>query len=732
MICKLYYRITLIQLSLILLTCPAFTQVPKLVINEVMTSNTVTVKDRNNNYSDWVEIYNCGNVAVNLAGMFFTDDENDPLKCRIRNDIPAKTTIPPGSARIFWFDRNPGLGVTHIDMKLGSIKEYIALYAADSVTLIDELRLIDQKTDISYGRKPDGTGGFFYFKKPTPGKVNSTKGFPGFVPEVEIHPNGGFYTDPVTVKLKTGEKADIYYTLDGTNPAAANGILYDKPFEVSRTTVVRAIALIENYLPLNIGTETYFIGESFSLPVVSLATNNYSMFSSTDPGQNIYTESPANVEYYDTTGRCIFNTGAGIRLVGKAIRNYPQKSVSVRFRSSYGVDNIKYRLFDDKEESRYYAFLLRNSGNDWSGTLFKDALMHRLVNGTTHIDCQGYRPAVVFINGNYWGIHNIREKINKYYVVSNHKRIDPENIDMFEFGSLPIQGDQKHWKSLMKIVKNNDLSDDLYYNQVLQMIDVDNFIDYQIAEIFYANCDWPMANMKYWRPHTEGGKWRWILFDTDLAFDKDKRFCPGHNNTLEYALGVNNCHLPHLTNSLKASTVLLRKLMENETFRAQFINRFADLLNTIFETEHVISTIRGLKAGIEREMPRHIGCWKSSGKGIAGMTAWESNIEKMIVFAKERPDTMRRFISNRFSLEGTSTLEVAVNEGGKVKVNTIVPETYPWKGKYFRKNEITLTAIPDNYSYKFIEWSDGVRDRERRLTVKEDIKLEAVFERYTD
>lgn len=707
----------------------SFSQDTILYINEILSSNENINKDRYNEFDDWIEIYNPNTFSVNLGGMYVSNNEANLKQCQIVETMAGVTTLQPGEFKILWCDNNSSQGPLHVNLKLSSKGETIFLTSKDGKTIFDKVSFESQRIDISYGRFPNGKNDFFYFLKPTPKKSNQeSNNYTGICKNPKLSLNGGFYNKPIIVDIEKDKNTQVYYSTDGSIPDEKKGKLFTKAIAIDSTTVLRLKSYEAGKIPSTLFSETYFINENFTLPVVSLTTNDLNVFTNTDPKINIYKEKPINIEFFDINKEHIFNTLSGFRMVGKAIRNYPQKSYSIRFRSSYGISNVNYKFFQLKPKSKYFSLLLRNSGNDCAYTMFKDALLHTLVMEKTNIDCQGYQPVVVFINGKYWGISNLREKINKYYVASNHKAVDFENIDMIEWGSKPIQGNNKHYSKLLSFIKANDLKISTNYDTVKTMIDIDNFIDYQIAEIFYANTDWPMANMKYWRPRTKDGKWRWIMFDTDLAFDKNKTRCKGHHNTLDYAVGINNCHLPHLTNSLYESTILLRKLIANEDFKLKFVNRFCDLMNTIFTSENILAKINELKSGLEPEIDNHIRRWGKNG-GIPNRASWNSNISKFEIFAQERPDTMRMFINDKFLLGGNKSIEFNISDTqtGKIKINTIIPDNYPFSGIYFNSLPIEIEAI-SNEGYKFVKWSDGDKSNSRKILPKDFDTITAIFE----
>lgn len=694
---------------LLLIDLQAFGQWEHLVINEVMAVNVSSMHDRKREYDDWIEFYNSGTESANLGGCFLSDDREKLTKYRFTDTLMYITIMGGGSQRTFWLDKQPAQGPDHLGLKLSAKGETLYLTAPDSVTIIDSMQFGQQLPDRSFGRIGDGSTQLGYLEKPTPRNPNSTTGFLGISTPVVFSKTGGFCTDAFRVTI-TGKKGEqIYYTTDGTAPTAQSP-KYTNGITVAKSAVVRAVAIGPNMLPSAVVSQSYLFEKPGTMATVSIGTNHYDMFQSTDAKLNIYKEVPVSVEFYEPDGTQGFDVNAGMRLVGKAIRNYPQKSISLHLRSSYGASKVKYDLFPDKEPGTWHTMLLRNSGNDWSKTLMRDALMHRLVSEGTAIDFQGYRPTRVFINGDYWGIHNLREKICRHYIASNHPEVDDGSIDMIEFMTGALRGNTKSYDALVKFVADNDMKDDSLFAEAASQVDLDNFIDYQLAEIFYANTDWPMANMKYWKPRVNNGKWRWILFDTDLAFELDKRRCPGHHNSIAYALGVNNCHLDIFDSGLTESTTLLRGFVANDAFRTRFLLRFADLLNSNFSTPNVVATIEGIKAELQPEMERHVNRWKP--KGIGNLKRWDQNIGVLLQFARERPDTLRGFFQEQFKLSAPVPLRVEIEgaEGGTVQVNSLAISAASWDGLYFPEMAVPVTAIPKE-GWKFAGWSGAAKGK---------------------
>ena len=382
-------------------------------INEFQAYNASSyLNQETGNYSDWIEIYNDGDYNVDLGGYSMTNGINEPFKWM----IPYGFLIPPKGYLLIWADKlNYDL---HSNFSLKGKGGQILLYDSSN-EVVDSVSYDLQYPDISFGR--DGVDyNWCFLEEPTPGENN-----PGPISTVEISQEpivslqGGFYAGPQLVELTSiVSEAIIRYTVDGSRPTQSS-VVYTDAIHINETTVLRAASFEEDLRPSKTITNTYFIDTDFSLPVVSIATNNENLW---DEQIGIYTqdnctedwERPVNIEFYDTNGSRGFSHLAGINIHGGYNQILPMKSLAVWARNKYETDKIEYKLFKDKPVDQFTSFILRNSGNDWAYSMLRDGLMHTIVKGRMDIDYQEYQPADVFINGEYWGIHNIREKINEH------------------------------------------------------------------------------------------------------------------------------------------------------------------------------------------------------------------------------------------------------------------------------------------------------------------------------
>ncbi len=496
--------------------------------------------------------------------------------------------------------------------------------------------------------------------------------------------------------------------------------------------MIRARVFDEDKLPGEVKTNTYFLNEESSIPIISISTNADNFFGG---GQGIYVEGyrgitglcseipvnwnrdwerPINIEYYTTDGLQVINQLAGTKISGGCSRISNFKSLALYARKRYGDDSFSYQFFSTKAVSEFKGLVLRNSGNDAGYSLLRDGFMQSLVMGKMDIDYLGYQPANVFINGEYWGILNVREKINEHYVASNYS-IDPEQIDMlekeafFDWGEV-ICGVGDLYADLIDYVDKNDLSLEANYKHVSTLMDVEEFLNYYLAEIYFENEDWPQNNIKYWRYHGEGGKWRWILFDTDFGWG----LYPNSGNSLQWATRG------------ATDDKLVRALLENENFRNEFIQRMAGFMNTVFHPDTAIAILDSIAGILRAEIPRHAQKW-----GSPNMDEFEyQTTNKMPKFAATRPDSMRMFMNYKFGISGLSTLSVRVSDPRKGSVQAAgvsLPDQF--SGLYFRNVPLRIVAVPKpGYTFSHWEGSSSSFSSTIYLDIISDDSIKAVFE----
>ena len=456
-------------------------------------------------------------------------------------------------------------------------------------------------------------------------------------------------------------------------------------------------------------------------------------------------ERPVSIEYFDPSGNRLVAQNGGVRINGAYARSFRQKALRLYADDWYGgSDRFTLEFFPglkDSVESKpivnFKTLILRNSGHDQDFSMFKDVMIQTLVKHTS-LDTQAYRPVIVFLNGEYWGIHDLQERLDANYLAA-HYQVDPNKVVILTGNSrlnTGEAGDEAHYQALLDYIGSHRITDPQVYSYVATQMDIENYIDYLSTEIFIGNGDWPHNNIKYWRyktdayhpdaPYGQDGRWRWILFDTEASFDifADGQIADKHK-TLERIL--------FKSEKLEWSVFLMRSLLENSDFRTRFINRFADHLNTTFTPERVISIIDEMQAAIAPEMPEHIRRWRTMEDS---MVVWRRNVDKMRTFAQLQPDFVRQHIVDNFGLSGTAMITLLTDSTrGHIRINTLdiqsdtpgVADAENWSGTYFEGVPITLSAIP-NPGYQFAGW-EGVElsNPDISLTLTESITLRANF-----
>ena len=531
----------------------------------------------------------------------------------------------------------------------------------------------------------------------------------------------------------------------------------------------------------------------YSLPVVSLVTDSLSFFDHEtgiyipgkryedfwftppwgSPHANYFYrgedwERPASFEFFETGGERVLAHDIGIRIHGGMSRALAMKSLRLYARSEYGTPRFEHPFFDhpdahprhgerplaDKHrEASYNRLILRNSGQDFYRytTMFRDAMIQGLVDHL-NFDTQSYRPAVVFINGEYWGIMNIRERYDRHYLSRAHG-IDPDRIDYMSGFATVKEGSSVHFRAYRDYLSQHDITDSVHFAHVGTMLDIDNFIDYNITNIYANNQDWPGNNRDFFRHQTEfdpddpgagsgrDGRWRYMLIDTDFSFGHQGSPPRPHDDTylnmLAIATGTPSTDAPNPA----WSTFELRRLLENDQFRSQFINRFAGLLNTVFSPAYVVAHISHYERLLEPVIEEHISRWSYPST----MTAWRSHIRVMDYFGTHRAHHVRRHMMEQFEeLEDTVRVHLDVFsdaqgvDGGHIRIHHLdihpdtpgVPEqAYPWTGIYFRDYPVELTAVPAE-GFRFAGWMEfpDHPDSVLQIIPGGDIGVTALFE----
>lgn len=620
----------------------------------------------------------------------------------------------------------------HTNFKLNASGEFLILSNANG-EIEDSLNTRKQISDISFGRFPNGSENLFFFGSPTPGKRNIDNGFTEFLKPPIFSVPRGFYAIPFFLDITNPNSTGIIrYTLDGSAPNKYSTV-YTNQLVVSGTSVIRAKIFSDSLFSSRYETHTYFVNQEQRLPIISLTTNPEHFFDSDSGiyvlgpnaesenpnfGANFWQdwERPIHVEFFEENQKFGFEIDLGVKIFGQWSRANRQKSLAFYARGKYGYSEINYKLFPNSELNKFQSFILRNSGNDWSYTMIRDPLMGEIVS-PLNIDRQMYRPVVVYLNGEYWGIHNLREKVNKHFLESHHG-ISSDDINIIENGFNLVNGEKENYEEFYNSLNNIDMTTESAFEYIDSKIDVNEFIDYYLTEIFIDNQDWPGNNIKFWQQNSTNSKWRWILYDTDFGFGIYNQYAY-NQNTLAFALEKNGPGWPNPP----WSTFLLRKFLQNDIFKNLFISRYSTYLNTIFSPNSINKVIDNLTSKIRHEMPQHIERWGNTYPN------WITEINRLRTFANRRTSYLTQYFKSYFNINGEFQLSINQNMGqGIIEITDFEITQSTWNGSFFDDIPLNILAIPAP-KFIFSHWEGDINttDNPVRLITDSDVTLSPVY-----
>jgi hypothetical protein len=596
-----------------------------IIINEILSANANTNYDPDfKEFSDWIELYNDSNETIDISRYYLSDKEDNPTKWQ----IPANTSIQPYSYLLIWADgEDTKQQALHSNFKLSQKGESISLYDRDKI-LIDSIEYGAQEGDISCAKSDSK----IIYMKPSPNAKNNP------AHQQLIHSEkptfllkSGFYEGSQLVELEA--EGDIYYTLDGSHPTQASQP-YNAPIMIDKTTVIRAISIEAEKFPSQAYSQTYLIDEDISLPVMSLSMDEKYLY---DDEIGIYTNfnedwmRAGNVEFIKD-GESKFSENIGIRLHGASSRQLPQKSFAVFFKNKYGKRSLNHSLFIDKPKVKMVkSFILRNTGNDWAFAMMRDTLTHALAKEIGNINYLSSEYIITFVNGEYYGLLNLREKPNKDYIKINNN-ISTKDIDIISTGiqDIAIDGNLVEYHNLINFIKTNSLKEDENYQFVASKVDIDNFINYNILQQYIGNVDWPQNNIKSWKEKTTNAQWSWILYDTDFGFGLYKNLdVPLRSDYTKDTFE----RLYHKVLDNHSEVILYRNLQKNSIFNMKYKQKYLNLLNTIFLPNQINNKITLLKNKIAPEISRHLKKWFDDERTYKD---WEDSVDELYEFANKR------------------------------------------------------------------------------------------------
>lgn len=590
-----------------------------------------------------------------------------------------------------------------------------------SLYLINEFGIIDS---VKYAEVPIGKtwttdkNGKWGIGESSPLEVYSGSVYAGQSEKISL-PASGFYNSPITLQFPAaGTPSETRCEVGGKNPSVNSPVMAGK-ISISRTTVLRCISVKSGMLPSDVINRTYIFEPQPTIASVFLTGEPDSWF---NPDTGIYMEGPnaqnanphfgANywldkeipvfIEFFEPGKRePVFSENAGYEIFGNYSRANPKKSAALVFREKYGKSQLSYTIFPEYPNLKKFKWLvLRNNGSNFYNDYIRDRLATSMTKGLG-VDYQKARPSIVYYNGEYYGIHNIRERSNEYYFETNYG-LNAENIDMLKADNSATHGDASDYLSLISFLKNNGAETKDAYAFVQSKMDVSNFINYVHAELFANNRDWPANNLKKWKTNSPASPWKWFLYDMD--FGMGTTMSEYKNNIFEFATEESGKDWPNGPES----TFLLRTLLKNQEFRLAFINRFPALLATKFSSDSLSALAHSMMNEILPEIPKDQKRWNLSSSKM------NSELGKILDFIGTRQNVILSEMQDFFDLGQIAPVTMSTIGDGYVTVHGLTMPKGRFKVSFFAGTPVVVSAVPGAGGV-FDKWSDGVKDITRLI-----------------
>ncbi len=574
-----------------------------LIINEVMNNNSSYLPQNGNQYYDWVELKNNSGHDINLKDYYLSTNSNNYNMYNLPDKI-----LKSGEVYVIMASGDSNLSNNtyhHANFKISDIE---SLYLTKEDKVIDSLVVAFVPLGYSMGRGNDN--GFYYFSNPTPNSNNGSGiSAVAFIPSLSITP--GIYNETLTLEI-AGNKT-IYYTLDGSTPTTSSYI-YKEPITINKTTVVKAISYQNGKIVSPIVTGSYIVNENHTLPVLSVSLNPSSFNSVQANSWDTNLEVSAYAELYED-GKS-FSIPCGFKLFGGSTRGMAKKSFALKFRKKYGVSSLKYQVFENRDYSEYDTLVIRSGSQDSDFAFIRDTLMTSLVDGVTNLTVQAYKPVILYINGNYWGVYNIREKVDDDFIANNFN-VDGSKASIVRIDNNISTGTADDYRSVLNYLNTHDMSIDSNYKYIKSKLNIESYADYWAAEAWTANND--IINTRFYsHPDIDNGRINMLFYDLDYGMWNVRK------NYFDFTVqeeGMGDYNI---------STAMMRNLMQSKAFRNDYLERISYQYKNVWTEERVTNKIDEIYNTLKPEMERNQKRWGKT------MEDWETNINKLRDYAKNR------------------------------------------------------------------------------------------------
>lgn len=597
----------------------------------------------------------------------------------------------------------------HTNFKISSSGETVYLYDATQ-NLISSLFVNSSDLNNSNGLLPDSSSNVTLFQTATPAASNNAStANSGYLLAPQLSVQSGIYNMSFTVSVSNPNTVpcELRFTTNGSDPTTASALYTGTPISVPSSRVVKVRAFAAGMLPSPIAVSTYLLNVSHHTPILSVVTNSTNLYGTS----GIFThweldwEKNAYVEYFDSTHQLIFSQAAGMQVDGGAggSRSHPQHSFRVELDDPVlGSGPIDYALIPNRAyRDKYSKLYLRNGSNQYLDFPYKDACQTQCMGGASNAYYAAWRPVTVYINGSYFGLYELREKIDAEYLKETDDA-NPDSVDILTQsywggGVLrPTQGSVDDFYYDYNAFLAFDPANANFWDQADQYFDLQYYNDYIIAESWIGNVDWPWNNIKITRSDKSDYRWRFCLIDMELAFNPNG-WTDCYYDHINFMLGQDP-NIPYINIWLRG--------MQNTRFRNYFINRFADLMNTSYAVDRLLNVENSFYNQTVLDMPDEYERWGNPSQIPQQMNDFANRHSEFQFQLMQRTDQVRTNIVTNFGLNGLVdvTLTTVPAGAGRIQISTIIPDSLPWTGVYFDGNPVRLTAIP-NQGYQFAYWS---------------------------
>lgn len=706
---RFFLRVFIIPVFLFLIS-GAGTLHAQLYINEYCATNT-TGSDADNfsEFEDWVELYNAGSSAVSLAGYHMSDNASNPTKWVFPSGSPS---IPAGGfVKVICSGRDVLFsGWLHTNFKLTQCKPEEIVLADAGGTIIDSLTMRRAQLEHSWGRTTDGASTWSVFTSPTFGTSNNagTAYLPyATTPVFSLAP--GFYPGTQTLSITSPDpNVTIHYTTNGFEPTSSSAT-YSGPLTISSTQVVRARAFSSNTsIPASfIESNSYFINVTHGVAVVSVYGDNLLTLLN---GSQI--EPSTSMEYFDKGGNFRTEVSGTSNEHGNDSWAYNQRGFDFESVDQYGYGYcLDYQIFHRKDRDKFQRVILKAGANDnypaeTGGAHMRDAYCHDLSQkGRLNLDERSTEFCIVYVNGQYWGVYDIREKVDDADFTNYYYDQDEPYIQMLktwggtwsEYGGTQAQTD---WNNLKNYITTNNMAVASNFAYVDSLYNWKSLADYIILNSICVTSDWLNWNTIWWRgldPNGDKRKWRYALWDNDATFGHYINYT-GIPDTSPNADPCNPESLPDPGG--QGHIPVVNALMNNPTFKQYYISRYADLMNTSLSCDTMLAMLDTMRNQLTPEMTAHTAKWGGSVSG------WQTNVTAMENFITARCTALQQGMIDCYNLNGpwNITIDVSPAGAGEVDVNSIHLDQFPWNGTYYGGIPVILIATPTSSNYTFDHW----------------------------